>query len=77
MNFGDALTELRRGNNVTRKDWGNKDIYVYLESISSEIPIGEDESREFLMIRTLFNVFKSFKLNQKDILSDDWIVVKK
>ena len=67
LHFGQAVAELRKGKHVSRKSWGNQNIYVqvavYPEGVSIEMKSDDDKT-------------STWSASQEDMLAEDWYLVQ-
>ena len=83
--FGEALQKLKNGDKLTREEWGNKIIFVSLnskgstnEKINEIWEVSADDNLEFdsffqILLETGLNAV--WIPNTEDILANDWKIV--
>ena len=86
MNFGDALSALRRGEPVARSGWNGKGMFLYLVEGSQFVvnrapllgiyPAGtEIQYREHVDMKTADGSCVPWICSQSDLLATDWDLV--
>lgn len=69
MDFGAALEALRNGENVSRKGWNGKGMWVELM-----VP-DDDRYRQYLLMYTVDGSYVPWVASQTDLLANDWAIV--
>jgi len=92
MDFGNALTELKKGSKVTRLNWNGKGMWISLtpEIVTSEektegaVKYLLDAGRETITINSHIDmrtvdgtVQYGWTPSQADIMSEDWVIIEK
>ncbi len=72
MDFSEALTRLKNGEQVSREGWNGKGQFVVILND----PLGEMFSVPVLALATVPGVYVPWVASQTDILADDWIAVQ-
>lgn len=79
FDFSEALTYLKRGFKMARKNWNAKEQYIYLFKPyeNEHFDITERENAPgtmyaFLVIKTNYNGIVPWLASQTDLLADDW-----
>lgn len=70
-NFGEAISELKKGNKVTRKGWNGKNMWLGLQ-------VPDDNSKmtlPYIYMKTADNNQVPWLASQTDMLSEDWEVI--
>lgn len=89
MDFGQALTALKRGGKVTREGWNGRGMFVVHQAgYPDGIAINRNTAqatglpegtvcifRPYLMMRTVDGEFVPWVASQTDLLAEDWQVV--
>lgn len=82
MNFGEALSYVRNGKKISRKNWNGKDQYVFLveaknllETVSKYVDAPFKVSDVLAIKTTSGQVQVGWLATQTDMLSDDWYIV--
>jgi len=71
MDFGVALSELRRDNQLARQGWCGKGMWVALQA-----PTGSSKmTLPYLYMRTAQGDFVPWLASQTDLLAHDWFVI--
>jgi len=63
MNFSDALREVIKGKKITKLEWGNQNIYIFLHN-------------EHLKIMKLDGKMYDLIVSEADLLGEDWVLVQ-
>lgn len=69
--FGEAISELKKGNKVTRKGWNGKNMWLGLQ-------VPGDNSKmtlPYIYMKTADNNQVPWLASQTDMLSEDWEVI--
>ena len=81
MNFGEALSELKKGNKAARAGWNGKGMYLFYSP--SGVAAGREEGqpvlhplREFVVMKTAQGDFVPWLASQTDVLANDWTIVE-
>lgn len=70
-NFGEAISELKKGNKVTRKGWNGKNMWLELQ-----IPDAHSKmTLPYIYMKTADNNKVPWLASQTDMLSEDWEVI--
>ena len=70
-NFGEAISELKKGNKVTRKGWNGKNMWLELQ-----VPDANSKmTLPYIYMKTADNNKVPWLASQTDILSEDWEVI--
>lgn len=70
-NFGEAISELKKGNKVTRKGWNGKNMWLELQ-----VPDAHSKmTLPYIYMKTADNNKVPWLASQTDILSEDWEVI--
>ena len=70
-NFGEAISELKKGNKVTRKGWNGKNMWLGLQ-----IPDANSKmTLPYIYMKTADNNQVPWLASQTDMLSEDWEVI--
>ena len=70
-NFGEAISELKKGNKVTRKGWNGKNMWLELQ-----IPDAHSKmTLPYIYMKTADNNQVPWLASQTDMLSEDWEVI--
>lgn len=70
-NFGEAISELKKGNKVTRKGWNGKNMWLELQ-----IPDANSKmTLPYIYMKTADNNQVPWLASQTDMLSEDWEVI--
>lgn len=83
MNFGEALSNLKRGKKVARKGWdGNRMFVVYQKGYPDDIPCNRETADAWEMAEgDLFKCDPYLQIKRawvpsiNDCLAEDWILV--
>lgn len=70
MDFGAALTELKRGKRVTRRGWNGPAQYIQLQRTDRQSKM----TLSYIYIRTVRSELVPWVASQTDILAEDWAV---
>lgn len=73
MNFGDALKQVVKGQRVTRLEWENPEIWLYMfywGRQSPKVPEGK-----YLSIHHADGAVHPLTPNDGDMMADDWVIV--
>lgn len=68
MNFGQALEQLKNGNQVCRQGWNPKGMYL-------ELQVPDEHSKmtlPYIWMKTACNNKVPWLASQTDLLADDW-----
>lgn len=68
MNFGQALEQLKNGNQVYRQGWNGKGMYL-------ELQVPDEHSKmtlPYIWMKTACNNKVPWLASQTDLLADDW-----
>jgi len=85
FNFGQAVTDLKAGNKITRQGWNGKSMYLYLGVSALPYPPlsrerdweeGAFEESTFIIMKTADNKLIPWLASQTDILAEDWVIVE-
>lgn len=69
--FGEAISELKKGNKVTRKGWNGKNMWLELQ-----VPDAHSKmTLPYIYMKTADNNQVPWLASQTDMLSEDWEVV--
>ena len=69
--FGEAISELKKGNKVTRKGWNGKNMWLGLQ-----VPDANSKmTLPYIYMKTADNNQVPWLASQTDMLSEDWEVV--
>ena len=69
--FGEAISELKKGNKVTRKGWNGKNMWLELQ-----VPDAHSKmTLPYIYMKTADNNKVPWLASQTDILSEDWEVI--
>ena len=69
--FGEAISELKKGNKVTRKGWNGKNMWLGLQ-----VPDAHSKmTLPYIYMKTADNNQVPWLASQTDMLSEDWEVV--
>ena len=68
MNFSEALTKLKEGNQLRRKGWNSQNQYIELQSPTPESKM----TLPYLFIKTVQGYLVPWLASQTDLLADDW-----
>ncbi len=71
MDFGTALSSLRRGEYVTRKGWNGPGMWVHLQKPDE----GSKMTLEYLYMRTVQGDLVPWLISMSDLLAEDWVIV--
>ena len=67
-NFGEAISELKKGNKVTRKGWNGKNMWLELQ-----VPDAHSKmTLPYIYMKTADNNKVPWLASQTDMLSEDW-----
>ena len=70
-NFGEAISELKKGNKVTRKGWNGKNMWLELQ-----VPDAHSKmTLPYIYMKTADNNKVPWLASQTDMLSEDWEVI--
>ena len=70
-NFGEAISELKKGNKVTRKGWNGKNMWLELQ-----VPDAHSKmTLPYIYMKTADNNQVPWLASQTDMLSEDWEVI--
>jgi len=70
-NFGEAISELKKGNKVTRKGWNGKNMWLGLQ-----VPDANSKmTLPYIYMKTADNNQVPWLASQTDMLSEDWEVI--
>ena len=70
-NFGEAISELKKGNKVARKGWNGKNMWLELQ-----VPDAHSKmTLPYIYMKTADNNKVPWLASQTDILSEDWEVI--
>ena len=70
-NFGEAISELKKGNKVTRKGWNGKNMWLELQ-----VPDANSKmTLPYIYMKTADNNQVPWLASQTDMLSEDWEVI--
>ena len=70
-NFGEAISELKKGNKVTRKGWNGKNMWLELQ-----VPDAHSKmTLPYIYMKTADNNKVPWLASQTDVLSEDWEVI--
>ena len=70
-NFGEVISELKKGNKVTRKGWNGKNMWLELQ-----VPDANSKmTLPYIYMKTADNNKVPWLASQTDILSEDWEVI--
>ena len=70
-NFGIAISELKKGNKVTRKGWNGKNMWLELQ-----VPDAHSKmTLPYIYMKTADNNKVPWLASQTDMLSEDWEVI--
>ena len=70
-NFGEAISELKKGNKVARKGWNGKNMWL-------ELQVPDTNSKmtlPYIYMKTADNNKVPWLASQTDMLSEDWEVI--
>lgn len=78
MNFGKALEELKRGENVARTGWNGKGMWLQLCNNNAFFGAISQryDSLPFIVMKTADNYLVPWLASQTDILAEDWEVIQ-
>ena len=82
MTFEEAISKLKKGAKVQRKNWENKDMYIFQIhhnqwKINSDHKIvNELETMPTIAMKTARNKISPWLASQADIFANDWRVAK-
>lgn len=71
MTFGEALTFLKQGYNITRSGWNGKNMFL-------ELQVPDENSKitlPYIYMQTVTKDLVPWSASQADILSEDWEVI--
>jgi len=71
MDFGQALSAVRRGERITRSGWNGEGMWV-------ELQVPDEHSkmrRPYLFMRPVDGQLVPWVASQTDLLADDWTIV--
>ena len=75
MDFGAALSVLKRGINaerrVTRKGWNGPKQYIELQRVDNDSKM----TLPYIFIRTVQGDLVPWLASQTDLLAEDWVIV--
>lgn len=78
MTFGEALTILKKGGNVSRKGWNGKGMFLELIEAEEYVILRDEPSTRYSILFPwigLFTVdggFVPWVASQTDLLAEDW-----
>jgi len=79
FNFSEALVLLKKGYMLARKNWNEKDIFIFLVPINGfkiKMPNGtEMNSQQCIYLKTTQNNIIPWMPSQSDILAEDWFII--
>ena len=72
MDFGGALSALRRGDFLTRKSWNGPGQWIHLQTPDE----GSKMSLPYIFIRTVQDDLVPWLASQTDLLAEDWVIIQ-
>lgn len=76
FNFGIAITFLKKGKKVARKEWNGKNMWLILSKIYTHTQIEQGgintNYAPFITMKTADNYFVPWLASQTDVLAEDW-----
>ena len=70
MDFGAALSELRRGSFVSRKGWNGKGMWLKLQKPDENSKM----TLPYLYMHTVQSDLVPWLASQTDLLAEDWVI---
>ena len=85
MNFGQAIEALKNGENVSRKGWNGKGMFLFLaENLGFETKAdmeafqksGMNVCNSICMLTAQCEIVVGWLASQTDMLAEDWMIVE-
>jgi hypothetical protein len=77
MSFSEALHLLKKGYNIARKEWNGEEYLVMMHSPRPiEFNGGHIAHDSYVAQKTIRNTLIPYQYGSRDVLADDWIILK-